>query len=138
MKSPLWGYSLGGIAPAIAQLKGYTTITQEIVKNTEGMCIFMEVLAATGIIGFVFVVGFMYQILFSGRRLRKLIQPQFNVRLSQSIKIHHLLIVALIFQLLLLCLNQNILRNYLWVHIALVNVSFFVVKNSLNPKQAVE
>jgi hypothetical protein len=30
------------------------------------------------------------------------------------------------------------LRNYLWVHIALVNVSFFVVKNSLNPKQAVE
>ena len=138
MKSPLWGYSLGGIAPAIAQLKGYTTITQEIVKNTEGMCIFMEVLAASGIIGFVFFVGFMYQILFSGRRLRKLIQPQFNVRLSQSIKIHHLLIVALIFQLLLLCLNQNILRNYLWVHIALVNVSFFVVKNSLNPKQAVE
>ncbi|MBU6157676.1 MAG: hypothetical protein KGP35_01480 [Bacteroidetes bacterium] len=136
INSPVKGYSLGGIAPAIAQLRGFTTITQEVVKQNEGLSIFMEVLAASGIFGFIFFVGFMYRLLSSGRILKKWAAINPSLESTEQLKIHHLLIVALIFQLLLLCLNQNILRNYLWVHIALINVSFFVAKKSLVSKRS--
>jgi hypothetical protein len=131
INSPYVGYSLGGVAPAIAQLKGHIHITQEIVKNTEGMCIFLEVLAASGIIGFAFFLLFLIKLLRSSSYLKKLFGSQLNTIGLQFLSTHYFLVLALIFQLLLLCLNQNILRNYLWTHIAIVNVSFFVLRDGM-------
>jgi hypothetical protein len=132
IKSPLSGYSLGGIAPAIAQLKGYGNVTQEIVKNTEGMCIFLEVLAASGIIGFIFFMIFLVKQLRSSSFLQRLMKQYRAESFSSSwITLHRFLLLALIFQLLLLCLNQNILRNYLWTQMAIVNLSFFVIRDHI-------
>ncbi len=131
MKSPFVGYSLGGVAPAIAHLKGYTHITQEVVKNTEGMCIFLEVLAASGVIGFFFFMLFIIRLLRSSAMLKKLLKININILDIEMAFIHKLLLQALVFQFLLLCMNQNILRNYLWIHIAIVNLSFFAVKDHI-------
>ncbi|EDM23175.1 O-antigen ligase family protein [Caminibacter mediatlanticus] len=54
LKSPLIGYSLGGIPSAIALSQGITINSQIEAKNFEGMNVFLEVLAASGIIGFLF------------------------------------------------------------------------------------
>jgi len=131
VKSPVVGYSLGGIAPAIAHLKGYTHITQELVKNTEGMCVFLEVLAASGVIGFFFFMLFVTRLLGSSNILKKSLNNNINILNIQLFSMHKILLLALVFQFLLLCLNQNILRNYLWIHIAIVNLSFFVVKDQI-------
>jgi hypothetical protein len=135
-ESPLAGYSLGGIAPAIARLKGYGSLTQDVVKNTEGMCILLEVLAASGIIGFLFFCFFLGKVLLSSKQLTRLTNPASTSGLSFSFTGHRLLIAGLIAQLILLCMNQNILRNYLWIHIAIVNISFFSLKDAYkNNKQ---
>jgi hypothetical protein len=130
IKSPIIGYSLGGIAPAIAKEKGFVNISQELVKNTEGMCIFLEVLAASGIIGFLFFLGYFIKFIRSAHILKRLQGITSAPDLVFWLSIHRLLVISWIFQLLLLCLNQNILRNYLWVHIAIINLSFFILKGS--------
>jgi hypothetical protein len=129
-QSPWAGYSLGGIAPAIAQMKGYGSLTQDVVKNTEGMCVLVEVLAASGIIGFLFFTLFLGKVLLSSKQLTRLNNQTHNSRISLYLNGHRLLIAALIAQLILLCMNQNILRNYLWIHIAIVNLSFFSLKDA--------
>lgn len=132
IKSPWVGYSLGGIAPAIAEMKGFVHITQDVVKHTEGMCIFLEVLAASGIIGFVFFSIFLFKFLSSHRFLKRMaLQHHFNTD-TLFFRAHYFLVLSVIFQLLLLCLNQNILRNYLWTHLALINLSFFVLKSHIH------
>jgi len=128
IKSPFVGYSLGGVAPAIARSKGYIHISQELVKNTEGMCIFLEVLAASGIIGFLFFLLFLMKFIRSGNQLQRLTSHSKLREITSAVSVHHLLVTAWLFQLLLLCLNQNILRNYVWVHMAIINLSFFIVK----------
>jgi hypothetical protein len=128
IKSPFIGYSLGGVAPAIARSKGYINISQELVKNTEGMCIFLEVLAASGIIGFIFFIAFMLKFIWSTRLLQRWMKGKAATEISSWISVHHLLVTAWLFQLLLLCLNQNILRNYVWIHMAIINLSFFIIK----------
>lgn len=128
IKSPFVGYSLGGVAPAIARSKGYIHISQELVKNTEGMCIFLEVLAASGIIGFIFFMAFMLKFIRSTKLLQRLTKGKSVSDISSWISVHHLLVTAWLFQLLLLCLNQNILRNYVWIHMAIINLSFFIIK----------
>ena len=132
LQSPWYGYSLGGIAPAIAELNGATSITQEIVKNYEGLCIFLEILAASGIIGFLFFVFFLSKILLSSLLLKKETKkrPQ-EFSNFPPISLHNLLLIGLIAQLILLCLNQNVLRNYLWIHFAMLNVSFFITKEQI-------
>ncbi|MFN9710350.1 MAG: O-antigen ligase family protein [Bacteroidota bacterium] len=133
--SPFIGYSLGGIAPAIAKYKGHIEITQELVKKTEGMCIFLEVLAASGIIGFLFFAVFFTKFIWSTKILKQLSVKKSSDSIYLWISVHRLLIIAWLFQLLLLCLNQNILRNYVWVHIAILNLSFFVIKDHLKKNE---
>lgn len=124
-KSPFVGYSLGGIAPAIARLRGDPCTDQKKVKEHEGLNIFLEVLAASGIIGFLFFVSWLYQ-LFKGnilisRRLSKM-------GLSAESSLNAALKSALIAELLILMLSQNILRPYLWMLIGMVNSVYFSLK----------
>lgn len=126
LKSPFEGYSLGGIAPAIAAHRGDPSNNQKKVKEHEGLNIFLEVLAASGIIGFMFFMAwlwklFRYNILISNR-LRLLNFPTESA-------IGDALRKALIAELLILILSQNILRPYLWILIGMVNVHYFNSKS---------
>lgn len=112
--SPFVGVSLGGVSPAIAEQYGRIVTTQAEAKSFEGMNIFAEVLAASGLIG---VIPF---ILFFTTIYNNVIILSKN-RISREHRIWLLgALQALFFLLLILQFNQNILRPYLWLHISMI------------------
>ena len=121
-ESPIIGYSLGGISPAIAKSEGEIIDNQKDAKKFEGLNIYLEVLAASGIFGFIFFVWFFWRLL---REPKKLI----NVLRSQGFTSEAILLggmfTAMISEMLILALNQNILRPYLWIAIGLTNALYF-------------
>ena len=126
--SPIKGVSLGGIAPTIARYYGDNTPDQKKAKEYEGLNIFLEVLAASGIFGFVFFMGWL--IFFF----------KVNIGMSKLLKVNNLekeagiltcLKYALIVELLLLIFSQNILRPYLWILIGVTNALYFKFKSQL-------
>jgi hypothetical protein len=115
--SPIIGVGLGGVAPGIAKLHGVVNPDFETVKMYEGNSIFAEVLAASGIFGFIPFVIFLYFILVKPFVLsKKLIPEQSTILIAMGL--------ALIFELVILQFNQNILRQYLWIHIAFLVTSY--------------
>lgn len=113
MDSPFIGYSLGGVAPAIAQMHGVTDINFEVAKSYEGLSIFLEVLAASGLFGFMPFAMFVLLIISKPLHLARKVS-------SEPSKVLVALTLSLIFELAILQLNQNILRPYLWMHIAVL------------------
>jgi len=125
LNSPFIGYSLGGIAPAIAALHGITNLDFETVKEFEGNSIFVEVLAASGIIGIVPFIFYLFSIIFKPIELSgKLPSNQSKIIIGLSI--------SLIFEFIILQFNQVILRPYLWMHIAVLSASYSVFSNCRN------
>ena len=123
--SPIEGFSLGGIAPAIATLAGDKITDQKKAKEYEGLNIFLETLAATGIFGFVFFLWWLFRLF------------QCNIQLSRKLKERgfeeeHIILnglrKALIAEFLILVLSQNILRPYLWILIGMTSAMYFRFK----------
>lgn len=125
-KSPLVGYSLGGIAPAIARLYGDDTDSLKKVKEYEGLNIFLEVLAASGFFGFCFFVAWLFHYFRSQWKLRQLLQQQ---DFKEQAIILACLQYALVAEFLILILSQNILRPYLWILIGMGNAFYFKYKD---------
>ncbi len=128
-ESPIVGYSLGGIAPAIAKHYSNKTTDLKKAKEYEGLNIFLEVLAASGIFGFLFFCSWLFQLF------------RANIKLSGILRLHgyaresgilDALRYALIAELLILVLSQNILRPYLWILIGVTNALYFRFKDQLN------
>ena len=127
LRSPIIGYSLGGLPTQVALSKGKKITTQEEAKDYEGLNIFAEILAASGIFGFCFFMSFLYIIFRKNWKLicyLKIIDPEWR-------KIIAALLLSLFCELMILVFNQNILRAYLWVHIAMINAAFYVMLNVL-------
>lgn len=125
-RNPFKGYSLGGVSQAIAFEKGVTTISQETIKPYDiSMNVFLEVLTASGAIGFVFFLYYIYTLLISSTKKA----ATRHSHDSESILLNAF-VWSLCFEFLILCFNQNILRAYLWVHIGLLNGVFFFVRNN--------
>lgn len=124
LNSPIIGYSLGGLPLAIAELRGYHISTQLEAKNFEGMNIFIEVLAASGIIGYIFFILFIFLLFNTAKNTAK--------KLKYISCYNYIIIKALSFSLFweffILSMNQNILRPYLWVLIGMLSASIFVGK----------
>lgn len=129
-KSPIIGYSLGGLPTQVALIRGKTITTQKEAKDYEGLNIFAEVLAASGIIGFMFFAYYFYLLFKKSIMVSKLIKV-FN---PEFYKIAMAILLAFFCELLILIFNQNILRAYLWVHIAIVNCVFYVMVNMVKQK----
>ena len=114
-ENPLGGYGLGGVDPIIADHRG---IEYSTLNNGAAMSIVGEILVASGAIGtFLFIVYLLVLL-----------------RLIKENDIHNALVLALVFELIILCFNQNILRPYLWMHISILcsSFSFFYNKNINN------
>lgn len=126
-KSPFIGYSLGGIPSAIGELKGLVITDNETAKENEGMNIFMETLAGSGVIGFLFFLTFLYQLLTKPLRQAKFLWSTENFK-EDSIILKSIFWGGLVL-LLMLNFNQNILRPYLWVHFGFLSLSYFYSKN---------
>jgi O-antigen ligase len=127
--SPLVGYSLGGIAPAIANYYGDKTKDQKKAKEYEGLNIFLEVLAASGIFGFFFFCSWLFQLFRANIKLSGMLRLNGYVRESGILEA---LRYALIAEFLILVLSQNILRPYLWILIGVTNALYYRFKDQLN------
>jgi hypothetical protein len=123
-KSPFIGYSLGGIAPAIGEGQWERVKGQEGAKGHEGMSVFAEVLAASGVIGFIPFVLYMIILLVAPWLLSRKCDSAYRPVLTG-------LLWGFIMELIVLQFNQNILRAYLWFHIAVLSAIYAVVKDQL-------
>jgi len=123
--SPFIGYSLGGVSSAIASLNNLS-IDDFASAKIEGNMVLAEVLAASGIIGFVPFIIFLRSIF---------IKPFFLIRMNKSNDLSIILygiILATLIQFFMLQFNQNILRPYFWLNIAMLCVVYNLYKKKLN------
>lgn len=128
-QSPIIGYSLGGLSSAIAINEGLS-VNDFSSSKIEGNGVFLEVLAASGIIGFIPFCIYVFLLCWSPFKLAKSLPDQ---RLSFLLKG---LAVALIFELAILQPNQNILRPYLWLHIAILSAVYAIARNKFIESQS--
>jgi len=123
LKSPFIGYSLGGISSAIGELRGIDVSSLEIAKENEGMSVFAEVLAASGVVGFIPFFIYIFRIIKQPLSIAKHLK---NITISNLLRA---LVTSLVFELIILQFNQTILRPYLWMHIAILSCVFSVAKS---------
>ncbi|MDQ0206913.1 O-antigen ligase family protein [Alkalicoccobacillus murimartini] len=121
-QNPIYGVSLGGVAPAIGATYGLNITDQEMAKEYEGLAVFVEVLAASGVIGFIPFALYIFTIIYRPFRRAAFIQNLAQKDMLRSMT------YALMCLLLILQLNQNILRPYLWFHIACLCAIYAVAK----------
>jgi O-Antigen ligase len=117
LESPIIGYSLGGVAPAIANLHGVITTNNELAKQYEGLNVFAEVLAASGVIGFIPFCLYIYTLLNRSRLTFKKIRNK-NPLIGEILAS---MTSSLFIELFALQFSPTILRVYLWVHIAILS-----------------
>lgn len=136
LDSPLIGHSLGGVSSAIGALHGVYVDNIDLGKEYEGNSIFVEVLAASGLIGFIPFVSYIYAILRKPLKLAKLVDNSGrNLLIGMTL--------ALLFEFVILQFNQVILRPYLWLHIAILSALYSVyskkrfVRNTVDAKEAI-
>jgi hypothetical protein len=113
VEQPLMGRSLGGISWAIADLQGERIDSFAASKQFEGMSVFAEALAASGLIGVIPFVWFLITTFRKPLRLARVTVPFCSVLLKGLIR-------SLFFAWMALQFNQNMLRPYLWTHIAIL------------------
>jgi hypothetical protein len=110
---PFIGRSLGGVSYAIGQLHGEDLHSFEASKQFEGMNIFAEVLAASGVIGIIPFAFFLAALIRKPLKLARSAAPVYASLLRSLVR-------SLLFLLAILQFNQNILRPYLWIHVAIL------------------
>lgn len=112
--SPFYGYGLGGISAEAMRTKGMTIDEMKAVGRGELTGnVFLEVLAATGLIGTVLFLTYGWQLVAPS------LLPQKGGKSKDFIQLA--LVVALIGECMILAMNQNILRNYVWLHVAVLS-----------------
>ena len=130
---PFIGRSLGGISAAIAENEGDTIHSFEDAKTIEGMSVFAEVLAASGVIGFIPFLCFLVATIWKPLTLARIAPPFYSSLLRGLVR-------SLIFAWAILQFNQNVLRTYLWAHLAILATVYAatssVVRNQLESSGA--
>lgn len=120
------GVGLGGVNLEIAKMKG---VTNGRYSNYTGFCVFAEVLAASGIFGFAFFAIYIVKLIINSLNVSKNYDADYGVIVKS-------LGIAFIFELIILQFNQNILRPYLWIHIAILSCS--LIYNKKNRKLIIQ
>jgi hypothetical protein len=113
LEHPLIGRSLGGVSSAIAELRGERVQSFADSKDFEGMNVFAEALAAGGVIGIIPFVCFVLVMFQRPWRLARIAPPFYSVLLGALLR-------SLLFAWVILQFNQNMLRPYLWTHLAIL------------------
>jgi hypothetical protein len=124
LQHPLIGRSLGGVSVAIASLQGEKVQSFEASKDFEGMSVFAEALAASGVIGIIPFVCFLITTLRKPLRLARIASPFYSMLLRALLR-------SLLFAWAILQFNQNILRPYLWTHLAILAMVYAAARQSI-------
>ena len=113
---PFIGRSLGGVSIYIASRSGIEVTTMEMVRHFWGFPVLLDVLVASGLFGFIPFLVFIYANTFGALKLAKRYWPEERAKWVRA------LARAMIFEWMLLMVDQNLLRVYLWFHISMVAV----------------
>lgn len=124
-RSPIIGYSLGGIPSAIGRGRGIVVTSFEQAKSLEGQNVFTEVLAASGLIGIIPFITYIILVIWKPLELSTRIREHSDSTLLRS------LVYSFLAVLLILQFNQNILRLYFWLHLAILSVVYGTTKSDL-------
>ncbi len=123
-ESPLIGYSLGGISPAVGALGGFIVTTNEQAKNFEGAGVALELLVASGCIGIIPLLFYIYNIFKKPwDMLKKMPASETKIILAS-------LLISLFFTLIILQTGQNILRIHIWYHLGLISAAYGIGKKA--------
>lgn len=107
-ESPWIGVSFGGVDPAIARYRGI----EYGGNNGAAMCVSFEIILATGMIGFVFFIYYLLKLVWVFPRKYQINTQEKDILMSA--------VWGLVIQFLMLQINQNIMRHYFWVTVAIV------------------
>jgi hypothetical protein len=124
---PYLGRSLGGVSIYIASRDGIEVTTMEMVRHFWGFPVIMDVLVASGLFGIIPFLVFVYANTFGALRLATRHWPEERARWLRA------LARAMIFEWLLLMVDQNLLRVYLWYHFSMVAVVAYHLEFSPAP-----
>jgi hypothetical protein len=113
---PFVGRGLGGVSVYLASRDGFIVTTLEQAHGYWGFPVLMDVLVASGIFGFIPFLVFLYANTFGAMRLATRFWPQERAKWMRALG------RAMIFEWLALMTDQNLLRIYIWFHIAMVAV----------------
>jgi len=113
LEHPLAGTGLGAVSVEIAAQNHSAVETLEDAKENEGMSIFIELLASVGLVGFAIVLGFSIDLALKCRRVYSAAPAELRTQLRG-------LSWGIAWILLALQFNQNFLRIYLWMDIAVL------------------
>jgi len=113
---PFIGRSLGGVSIYIASRSGIEVTTMEMVRQFWGFPVLLDVLVASGLFGFIPFLVFLYANTFGALKLAGRHWPEERAKWLRA------LARAMIFEWMLLMVDQNLLRVYLWFHISMVAV----------------
>lgn len=128
-KSPLIGRGLGGVYTYVAMLNGFDIFKNSVQDVGIVQNVFVEVLAASGIFGFIFFIKYLYELI---SKPLKLAATKIKNNRKKIIMISF--VIALIFELIILMFNQNILRPYLWIHITLICLIYEIYRGKYEKK----
>ncbi len=127
--SPFIGMGLGGTYVQIAINRGFDINNVSIQNVASGTNIFAEVLAASGIFGFMSFIAYIFKLIYNPINLCHKIKSTTDKNILSSLDI------ALIMELMILQFNQNILRPYLWIHIAVLSSYYCLMKKKLGSEK---
>jgi O-antigen ligase len=111
---PFIGRSLGGVPIYKAARHGIDIHSMSEVRNNWGFPVILDVLVASGIFGIIPFLLFVYANTFGALRTATRYWP------CERAKWLRALARAMIFECLLLMVDQNLLRVYVWFHVSMV------------------
>ncbi|HEY1948908.1 MAG TPA: hypothetical protein VGG97_18010 [Bryobacteraceae bacterium] len=130
LQHPFVGRSLGGMSSAIAETRGETIHSFEDAKTVEGMSVFAEALAASGVIGIIPFVWFLVATIRKPWILARTASPFYSSLLRAFVR-------SLIFAWAILQFNQNVLRPYLWTHLAILATVYAAALKGVQHEQQI-
>jgi hypothetical protein len=126
VNNPWIGTGMGAVSVEVGAQAGNAIVTIADARANEGMSILLELLASIGIVGMVLVAGFVLAVLHSA-----------VVGARNSDHQHRQLFWALgwgiVWMLVILQFNQNFLRVYLWMDVAVFVVALSVLGRRASP-----
>jgi hypothetical protein len=124
------GTSLGGVPASIAVLKGKPVQTILDVQLSWGFPVPVEVFAASGLLTFLPFLWFFLVISIGETRLIRRYRHQERAKWLRA------LIRALAFEWVALCVDQNLLRVYFWLHVTILMVVAYNLRYAQNVESA--
>lgn len=124
--SPFFGHSFGGVDIMTSLVHNNGDLNLVRSSDYTGMNIFLEQLVSAGLLFYPFFIIYLY---LTFKKCIELKKTLINANYKLEAAIISSLITALLFELIILCLNQGILRSYLWILIAVLNFYYFSYKN---------